>query len=270
MLTVRLAATLMIAMSVLFASAGTAAWADSSVTADGQWVTGRSQETRARKVKQDSPASTPSSQQKSAQQRYYKPSETPVLHAPESGCLTDVGASPALRCAVEDKPAPPRGERAFVPPSEAEVRVALRLPDPTPRFGPDPEVNEWKMLVVGYPVWLWTDAPTRLSATARHDGLAMTLRAQWTSTRFDMGDGHSRTCTATTVYPKRPDRYGMPSPTCGYTYQKRSKPGRDYTVTATTHWRVSWSTGGHSGTLMTSYAGQRSLPIGELQALIKG
>ncbi len=156
------------------------------------------------------------------------------------------------------------------PPSEAEVRVALRLPDPTPRFGPDPSVNEWRMLVVGYPIWLWTDRPTQLSTTATHQGLSMTLTADWTSTSFDMGDGHQLTCTATTAYPKHPDRYGTPSPTCGYVYEKRSKPGHDYTVTAITHWQVSWSAAGHSGTLTTSYAGHRTLAIGELQALIKG
>jgi hypothetical protein len=174
-----------------------------------------------------------------------------------------------LRCAVDD-PDWPGVELLFVPPTEAEVRVALHLPDPTPRFGPDPSVNEWKMLAVGYPIWLWTDAPTELSATATHDGLSMTLRAEWTSTSFEMGDGHTVTCTKTTEYPKHPDRYGAPSPTCGYTYQKRSKPGHDYTVTASTHWLVSWATGGHSGTLTTTYAGRRMLPIGELQALIRG
>jgi hypothetical protein len=171
---------------------------------------------------------------------------------------------------VDDDPAVPGVHTGFTPPSEAEVRVLLRLPDPRPRFGPDPGVNEWKMLVVGYPIWLWTDPPARVSATGRHDGLTMTLTARWTSTTFDMGDGHSRTCTATTIYPKRPDHYGRPSPTCGYTYQKRSKPGHDYTVTATTHWQVTWSTAGHSGTLTTSHTGQRTLAIGELHALIKG
>jgi hypothetical protein len=152
----------------------------------------------------------------------------------------------------------------------AEVQVVLGLPDPTPRFGPDPSVNEWKMLAVGYPVWLWTDAPVRLSATASHDGLSMRLSARWMSTVFDMGDGHSRRCVRTSVYPTRPDRYGRPSPTCGHVYQKRSKPGHDYVVTATTHWRVSWSTAGHSGVLTTSYNGRRTLAIGELQALVKG
>ena len=160
--------------------------------------------------------------------------------------------------------------RVVTPPSEAEVRVALHLPDPTPRFGPDPSANEWKMLAVGYPIWLWTDPPTHLSATATHDGLTMTLTADWTSTSFDMGDDHTVTCTRTTEYPEHPTRYGTPSPTCGYTYQTRSKPGHDYTVAATTHWDVTWSTAGHTGNLTTTYTGRRTLPVGELQAVVKG
>jgi hypothetical protein len=197
------------------------------------------------------------------------PPKRPASRLPDSGCRTDAGESSVLRCAV-DEPGDLTAIREFTPPTEAEVRVALRLPDPTPRFGPDPSVNEWKMLAVGYPIWLWTDKPTTLEATATHDGLTMTLTAERTSTSFDLGDGHHLTCTRTTEYPARPDRYGTPSPACGYTYQKRSRPGHDYTVTATTHWQITWTTAGRTGTLTTTHTGRRTLPIGELQALIRG
>ena len=43
--------------------------------------------------------------------------------------------------------------------------VRLHLPDATPVFGPDPDNNEWKMLAVGYPVWLWTEGPRQKSAS---------------------------------------------------------------------------------------------------------
>ena len=198
------------------------------------------------------------------------PPPPPVLLS-QAECLTRVRAGAVLSCeSDEDEPGTPGRDGGFTAPSEAEVRVLLRLPDPTPRFGPDPSVNEWNMLVVGYPIWLWTDRPVRVSATATHDGLTMSLTAEWTSTRFEMGDGHGLTCADTTPYPRRPDRYGVGSPTCGYVYQERSGPGRGYTVTATTRWLVTWSAGGRSGALTTGYTGQRSLPIGELQALIKG
>jgi hypothetical protein len=151
-----------------------------------------------------------------------------------------------------------------------EVATQLKLPNPTPRFGPDPSANEWKMLAVGYPIWLWTDRPTTISTTAHHDGLTFTLVATWTSTTFTMGDGHSKTCTATTIRPKTVKPATKPSPTCSYTYQTKSKIGHPYTVTANTHWRINWTTNGYQGTFTHTYTGNRTLNIGELQSLING
>jgi len=176
-------AGLLCAIAVVGAAAlstAISARADDSVTASDGWVSGRvtkeepghnGEQTRRTKDTQPSTQSPP----------YYDPLD----------CVRPVGAGAAVDC-ERDLPEPASGvELLFVPPTEAEVRVALHLPDPTPRFGPDPSVNEWKMLAVGYPIWLWTDAPTELSATATHDGLSMTLRAEWTSTSFEMGaHGH--------------------------------------------------------------------------------
>ena len=145
--------------------------------------------------------------------------------------------------------------------------VKLQLPDPTPRFGPDPSVNEWKMAAVGYPLWLWTDGPTTLTSRARAYGITFTLRADWQSTTFDMGDGHQVTCTRTAVYPAT-TKPGRKSPTCGYTYLASSLPKGNYTVTATTNWRISWSALGQSGTVPGNHTGQWSLPVGELNALV--
>ena len=158
-------------------------------------------------------------------------------------------------------------------PSDTELRkvaVQLSLPDPTPRFGPDPSVNKWKMLAVGYPIWLWTDRPTTISTTAHHDGLTFTLTATWTSTTFTMGDGHTKTCTATTIRPKTVKPATKPSPTCGYVYQTKSSKGHPYTVTAATHWHIDWTTNGYNGTFTHTYTGNRTLNIGELQSLING
>ncbi|HEX5334315.1 MAG TPA: hypothetical protein VFW55_00445, partial [Propionicimonas sp.] len=145
--------------------------------------------------------------------------------------------------------------------------VKLQLPDPTPRFGPDPSVNEWKMAAVGYPLWLWTDGPTVVSSRVRAYGITFTLRADWQSTTFDMGDGHQVTCRRTVVYPTN-TRPGRKSPACGYTYLTSSLPRGNYTVTATTNWRISWSALGQSGSLPGAHTGQWSLPVGELNALV--
>ncbi len=151
-----------------------------------------------------------------------------------------------------------------------QVVARLRLPDPTPRFGPDPSVNEWNMAAVGFPIWLWTDRPTSLSTTAHHDGLTFTLNATWQSTTFTLGDGHHLTCTDNTEYPTHVSHPGQPSPTCGYTYKEASPPGHPYAVTADAHWRVDWAAAGEHGTLTTSYSADRLLEVGELQSLVRG
>jgi hypothetical protein len=151
-----------------------------------------------------------------------------------------------------------------------KVAAKLQLPDVTPRFGPDPSVNEWKMLAVGFPVWLWTDGPTTLSTTARSDGLDFSLTATWQSTTFTMGDGHSQTCTATTPYPAHIDKPGSPSPTCGYVYDTASPKAKPYTVTAEAAWRIDWSSGGEQGSFLHHYSASRPLVIGELESLVRG
>ncbi len=145
--------------------------------------------------------------------------------------------------------------------------VKLQLPDPTPRFGPDPSVNEWKMAAVGYPLWLWTDGPTVVSSRVRAYGITFTLRADLQSTTFDMGDGHQVTCSRTQVYPTN-TKPGRKSPACGYTYLTSSLPKGNYTVTSTTNWRISWRALGQSGSVPGAHTGQWSLPVGELNALV--
>lgn len=143
----------------------------------------------------------------------------------------------------------------------------IQLPDPTPQIGPDPNVNEWKMAAVGYPLWLWTAGPHTVTDRVRAYGVTFTLRATWVSSHFDMGDGHSITCTTAQPYTKSV-RPGAASPTCGYTYLTSSLPRGNYTVTATTNWRITWSALGLSGSLPGSFSGTRSLPVGELNALV--
>ena len=147
------------------------------------------------------------------------------------------------------------------------LAVYLRLPDTNPRFGPDPNHNEWHMLAVGYPVWLWVDGPTQRTATATADTITFHLTATRTGTTFDLGDGHTLQCATTTPYSSSV-KPGAPSPTCGHVYTKASTPGR-YTVTATAHWQVSWSVDGFSGTFPMSYTDPSTLAIGEIQALVR-
>ena len=143
----------------------------------------------------------------------------------------------------------------------------IQLPDPTPQIGPDPTANEWNMAAVGYPLWLWTDGPRTVTDRVRAYGVTFTLRATWTSSQFDMGDGRTLTCTTSHPYTSSVEP-GAESPSCGHTYLTSSLPDGAYTVTATTNWRIRWTALGLSGSMPGSFSGSRSLPVGELNALL--
>ncbi|MBK8459539.1 MAG: hypothetical protein IPL43_04540 [Micropruina sp.] len=148
-----------------------------------------------------------------------------------------------------------------------EMLVALRLPDVTPQFGPRPSVNEWGMLPVGHPIWLWTDGPRTRSASVASQGVTFRLSATWVSMRFSMGDGVTVTCTSMSKYTDAVVP-GTRSPSCGHVYSMPSLPKGDYAVTATATWRINWSAAGVSGSFRHAYSDTAQLPIGELQGLI--
>lgn len=162
----------------------------------------------------------------------------------------------------------------YRPPTRNQIEGAARqailrmnLPLPTPHIGPDPTTNEWNMAVVGYPLWLWTNGPTTLNATSRDYGIPLSLHATLHHTTFDMGDGHTLTCTTTDPYPTT-TKPATPAPHCGYTYQKASLPKTTYQVTATAHWTVHWSAMSHTGTLTATVDDTTPLPVGELQTIV--
>ncbi|TBO59471.1 ATP/GTP-binding protein [Streptomyces kasugaensis] len=126
--------------------------------------------------------------------------------------------------------------------------------------------------LVGLPVWMWTAktpeayGPNTASATA--GAVTVTANAQVSQILWDMGDGHTITCTTAgtpyqTSYGKRR------SPDCGYLYQHSSKdePGQKYTVTATSTWTVDWNGGGQSGQLTQTRQSQTQITIGQLKVL---
>ncbi len=117
--------------------------------------------------------------------------------------------------------------------------------------------------LVGMPVWLWVDDPSRTTwgpSTISAGGVTLTARV--TKVRWDMGDGTKLSCGLGTEW-----KYGMggdPSPTCGHTYQKRGK----VTVTATAFWVAHWSGYGQSGDIHFQLVRTRELPVGELQVIV--
>ena len=152
---------------------------------------------------------------------------------------------------------------------EAVVRSLasrLDLPEPTPLVGPDPSVNEWNRSFVGLPIWLWTAGEPTLHSTVTGYGITITMNAQRGTTTFTMGDGNKVTCTRMTPYTKA-TKPGAASPTCGHTYTWPSLPDGNYTITATSHWTITWTALGYNGTIPLTRTAQRDLPVGELHSL---
>lgn len=163
-------------------------------------------------------------------------------------------------------PEPPPGDPAAPPtPDDLGARAASRIPldAPTLHLTPGPG----RTGLVGLPTWLWVD-PTPAAwgpatATAAVPGLSVTATAAVDRITWTMGDGTTVTCT-TPGTPYAPSRGARPSPDCGHTY---TRPGI-HTVTATTHWAITWTGGGQTGTLTaTRTTTVGDIRVGEMQAL---
>jgi len=143
------------------------------------------------------------------------------------------------------------------------------------KMGTAPESGPDRMGLVGMPVWLWVDEPDPHTFGPISDGastgpVSVTATANVTSIGWDMGDGHEPiTCDG----PGTPyeDRFGKSdSPDCRYRYQQTSadQPDGAYTVTATSHWEVTWTANtGASGIIRLTRTATTQLRIGEAQVL---
>ncbi len=146
----------------------------------------------------------------------------------------------------------------------------LKLTPPTPGIGPPPSINRWKMAAVGYPLWLWgvgNANPAPVSDAV--GGLYVSLDAHVSKTVFTMGDGTKVTCQGAGRKWGRSVAAGQKSPNCGHIYTKPSLPKSKYTVTATTYWSVAWNVSGRTGVIPFVQSASTTLPVGELQALIR-
>jgi hypothetical protein len=126
--------------------------------------------------------------------------------------------------------------------------------------------------LVGLPVWMWTArnagtwGPIPVTKTDGPITVNVTANAQYID--WNMGDGDTVRCDN----PGSPfDSAATDSPTCGYRYltASRNQPGGKYTITATTHWQVTWAGGGENGTLTADVASTTTVTIDELQVLTR-
>ena len=177
--------------------------------------------------------------------------------------------APNIRAAGDPAAAP--AAPAITPQQAAYIASArIRLTPPTPRIGPSPDLNQWKMAAVGYPLWLWADGTLDPApATDSVADLTVALDARLVKVVFDMGDGHKLTCTNLTTRWDRSVKPGIPSPTCGYAYPEPSLPQGTYTVTANTVWAIDWTINDTTGTIPFYQSASTQIPVGELQVLVR-
>ena len=145
-----------------------------------------------------------------------------------------------------------------------EAAADLRLPVQAVRVGPDPSLNQWGMVAVGYPVWLWREGPVTSRESVSLSGASLLMVASYESTSYDMGDGQVVRCAVSTPWVKGAQPPGTPSPTCGYVYEE---PGQ-YTIRATHTWGLVWSGMGASGSFPLTNTSSTTLKVGELASVI--
>ncbi|MGO4956706.1 hypothetical protein ACTQ49_05445 [Luteococcus sp. Sow4_B9] len=207
-------------------------------------------------------------------------------HYVDTTCIASVGTP----CAFEDyvvtappaQPAPPAADPAVpaqpgqpaaaAPPPAPVIDVIsvattaasqINLPLPAPHLGPEPSVNEWNMLAVGLPVWIWTDDTDTINASVTEQGIPVTLVAHRVRTTVDTGDGTTLTCTSASPRPTDADPMAE-SPDCGHTWRSPGNP----TITATSVWAVEWSALGQAGLITMQRSADRTVEVGELVSVV--
>lgn len=192
--------------------------------------------------------------------------------ADASGCAGLDGGE-ACVVVLDTDPAPPGNVTVVtITAYQAALMAAAYLPlqPGKPTVGPPPTLNKWKMAAVGYPLWIWAEGNLDPAPVTRSvSGISVSLDASLPKIVYDLGDGTTITCGPGTPWRKGSVPAGTPSPDCGHTYAKPSLPKGSYTITATTHWSVAWTAGGQSGTIPFTQTSSTTLPVGEVQTLVR-
>ncbi|WP_143571060.1 hypothetical protein [Tessaracoccus sp. ZS01] len=166
-------------------------------------------------------------------------------------------------------PAPP--EAVQVDPREVALRLLARLDLEAVELGMFPRGdNDVRLSFVGWQNWMWAESPSEkqwgpVTSSDSASGVTVTLRAEVERVEWDMGDGTTVTCGRGTPWSAVRTQGGknVKSPDCGHMYEEMGT----YEVTATSHWAVSWSGAGRSGTLPFTLSRSVDYLVGEYQAV---
>ena len=166
----------------------------------------------------------------------------------------------------EEIPAEPAEPVAGLPEIVSQASLELGVPAPVVRLGPDPSWNQWKLLAVGLPIWLWTEGVQPQTAATSMEGIDIQMQAAPGGATVDWGDGTVIWCATMTSKTRYTDPLLM-SPDCGHKYEH---PG-DYTITVTQQWIVDWAALNQKGQLQLQSVGTYpNLPIRNFHAVVTG
>lgn len=203
----------------------------------------------------------------------YKPVDNPAgpPHPEGSGDWFMVLCSPDGKDPLSHGPVwIPAGETTPVRVEDLAETARSRLVLPAPGIAASPARTQ----LVHLPTWLWlAQGWQAMSATASAPGVTVTADAAPTSVTWSMGDGVTITCNGAGT-PFRPGSdAASSSPDCGHTYRISSaqQAGQEFPVIATTHWAVTWSGAGQSGTFLEmTTTGNAAFRVAESQAITTG
>lgn len=143
-------------------------------------------------------------------------------------------------------------------------------------IGIAPKPGDGSVGLIGMPVWMWAASPDEhtvgpVTATASSGGITITATARLHKLTWDMGDGTKVTCTSAGT-PYKPSFGNKKSPDCGHVYTTSSaaKPGRKFTVSATSDWVIEWDGAGQTGVIrLGGLVRETQIAIGEAQVLVQ-
>ena len=134
-------------------------------------------------------------------------------------------------------------------------------------IGVVPEDVPGSVGLLGLPTWMWAESPTDntmgpITRSASAGGYTVTATGRVQKIVWDMGDGASVTCTGPGT-PYADSYMDFDSPTCGHRYQQQG----EHRVSARSHWVISWTGMGQSGTIPLELADDTTITMGEAQVL---
>lgn len=221
--------------------------------------------------------------------RQLSPSEQAVVDLQEAAAGAPCTSLSPMACVPDAEPAAPAAGPAAPAPrvdwlavargiaNDAAASIGIEAID----IGIVPEDVEGRVGLVGMPTWMWVENPSPetigpMQRVVTSGPVVVTLNATMLAVNWDMGDGGHVLCPgALAPFTPYTDVAGdAPSPTCGYRYRRSSltEPGKQFEVTASSAWQVTWTAttpaGATGGVIPQARSSSTNIRIGENQVLV--